>query len=409
MKLFKKKKKHVLFLYGLFTLALVVLGFFSVYLWISAMNDYKWANEYIYAKKDDWIVTNQANGRSNPFYIYSLFNRPVTLISMLNKKDSKIIQDNIVYVEDLWAKREIGIGSVKEENYAYLINCNTFESGWNSDYSNINKNNINLKSVKWLQKESKDSPEHYKNMCQLIITHEEVDPIIRQQKDLVAMYLNSIHSTRKRVDVLYDLMAPLGPFDPISKPEETKNARDLVNLLFGYYSAKFEIDSEIVPGYFATSPLRFADNFDETDYFKKSKNELNDIARVVERDTNISILASWKASIYRINNSFGDTERNFYWEVIEQNSPYYKYKIRNKNEKVESNYLLDQMKELGIQVLYKCEDKIIFIITGTSNNAFGYIYNAPSSKDINCGLLANRFSIVKDVAIDDKWRYWIAN
>ncbi len=196
------KKKYILFI------ALILFLLLGVYQFFAAIKDYSWSREYINVRKDKWFVITQANGRSNPFYIYSLFNQPISLISMINKGESKRIKDNIIYVEDLWARREIGLGTVGEESFYYLINCDTYESGWNSDYSNINKDKIDIKSVKWLSKESEDSHEHYREICDYVNVRAEIEPTIQQQKKLVTMYLNTLPTTKSRVEVFYDLMAP---------------------------------------------------------------------------------------------------------------------------------------------------------------------------------------------------------
>lgn len=388
---------------------LVILILFIIYIFFAAVHDYKWSEEYIATKKDNWSVIALANPQSNPFYIYSLFNPPVTLITMLNKNESKIIQGKIIYVRDLWARREIGTGKVKEETFPYLIDCTTYKSGWNSDYSNIDKNNIDLKTVKWLD-ESEGSEEHYKAICDKFLTHKTLEPIINSQKELASMYLKAIPTTKGRIAILYDLMAPLGPFDPISTMEEAKNSKEIINLLFGFYSSEFKIGSEVEPGYFATSPLRFAQSFDHDRYFKEYKSKLNALAQMVQNNQHISVVGNWKSSIYRINNDFGDTKRDYYWQINESN-PYFTYKIDDEfaTNKNEFKDIFKQMEDLGINVVYKCEDKVIFIVTGTSNNAYGFIYNATSAKDINCGLLSDRFNVVKAQEMDSQWRYWIAN
>lgn len=66
------------------------------------------------------------------------------------------------------------------------------------------------------------------------------------------------------------------------------------------------------------------------------------------------------------------------------------------------------MAKMKIQSVYKCEDKVIVVVDGLSDNAFGYIYNTKSGSDVNCGVLKGRFRVYKDEVITDKWRFWFA-
>jgi len=81
-------------------------------------------------------------------------------------------------------------------------------------------------------------------------------------------------------------------------------------------------------------------------------------------------------------------------------------KILQRNSFVMKN-VSKAMTASSINAVYKCADVIIVILGGVTNNAFGYIHGADSAEEVNCGLLTDRFEIIKDEKMDTNWRYWI--
>ncbi len=249
------------------------------------------------------------------------------------------------------------------------------------------------------------------------IIESQVNNIYKNQVNIADLYLNENLTAERKKAIFFDLMAPLGALDPIANPQKTPYARQIVNFLFGKYAKQFGI-SEIDVQPLVEAPLRYASNFDEIQYFKKYKSQLDIFAVTFENDNKLNILSYWATSLYRVNNYFGDADRAFAWEVVQNETPFYEYKDISKEsgnattrnltiEKYQN--LVNQLYDIEIESIYKCDDKIIFIIAGTSNNALGLIYNSTTANEINCGVLGGRFKLIKETKLDNKWRYWVAN
>ncbi len=250
-----------------------------------------------------------------------------------------------------------------------------------------------------------------------VAIYSQASSIISNQSQIAELYLNAnLNAERKRA-IFFDLMAPLGALDPIANPKKTPYVREIVNFLFGRYSRDFGIPANDVQP-LVEAPLRYASSFNEKEYFKKYKSQLETYASTFENDSKLEILSYWATSIHRVNNYFGDADRAFGWEVIQNDTPFYEYKNISKesvNDSIRNitvqKYvdLVNQLYDIEIESIYKCNNHLIFIISGTSNNALGLIYNSTASDGINCGLLEGRFKVIKDLKLDDKWRYWVAN
>ena len=257
----------------------------------------------------------------------------------------------------------------------------------------------------------------YKDDPHQLAIESQAKSIINNQSQIAELYMNAnLNAERKRA-IFFDLMAPLGALDPIANPKKTPYVRQIVNFLFGKYSKEFGIPvNDVQP--LVEAPLRYASTFNEKDYFRKYKSQLETYASTFENDNNLEILSYWATSIHRVNNYFGDADRTFVWDVEKNESPFYEYKnifkesvsdsIRNITIQKYIN-LVNQLYDIEIESIYKCNNHVIFIISGTSNNALGLIYNSTLSDEINCGLLEGRFKVIKDLKLDDKWRYWVAN
>lgn len=257
---------------------------------------------------------------------------------------------------------------------------------------------------------SKDDPEQ-------VAIESQTSSVISNQSQIVELYLQANLNAEQKRAIFFDLMAPLGALDPIANPNKTPYVRQIVNFLFGKYSREFGIPVNDVQS-LVEAPLRYASTFNEKEYFRKYNNQLETYVSTFENDSDLQILSYWATSLHRVNNYFGDADRAFVWDVEKNESPFYEYKNISKESVSDSirnitvqKYvdLVNQLYNIEIESIYKCNNRLIFIISGTSNNALGLIYNSTSSDEINCGLLEGRFKVIKDLKLDDKWRYWVAN
>ncbi|HSW96843.1 MAG TPA: hypothetical protein VLF89_03380 [Candidatus Saccharimonadales bacterium] len=265
-------------------------------------------------------------------------------------------------------------------------------------------------------KQAKDAPVG-KSDPQLLYIRREVNTINYLQKDVVSLYLPLKIARQDKIKIFYDLMGPLGGFDPIAKPKEIQNIHAIINYLYGYTFNLFDFPLDEA-GYSVTAPLRYENDFDAEAYFKENKQHLDNFAQTFLTDNSLTILGIGQSSIYRINNYFGDTKREFYWKTMITDKPYFSYKIvhQKDNSEIQTilelkktyNSILQQMTNVDIQAMYKCEDKVIIIIDGLSDNAFGYVYHATDARDVNCGVLSGRFRIFKNQKMDGQWTYWAA-
>lgn len=244
----------------------------------------------------------------------------------------------------------------------------------------------------------------------------ETDDILTRQKSIRNFYTSQPLDEQTKAMVFYELMGPLGGLDPIEKPAEIKDVHATVNFLFGAYFGVFHFPTDEA-GYAATAPIRNESDFDEKDFFNKNKSTLEQLAETFENDNNLHILNWGYSTNYRINDYFGDDVRKFYWKISTDTSPFYSYEVVQPDSKdyealvslkKEYGMLINKMAGMKIQSVYTCDDKVIIIVDGLSDNAFGYIYNAQSASEVNCGVLKGRFRIYSDEVIADKWRFWFA-
>lgn len=245
------------------------------------------------------------------------------------------------------------------------------------------------------------------------------DAIISSQQEIVNSYIDLNLPLKRKIEVLFDLMAPLGVLDPIANPNSVEYVPDTLNYMFGVYSKKFGIPEENVVGLQA-SVFRYANQFNEREYFEENKDALNSVAKTFETSDDLEVLGYWATSTYRINHLFGDIEKAFTWEAVKTEKPFFEYKNFTNNPNIQTKDItgvpiekymptLGKISDIEMESVYECEDKIIFILAGTSDNALGYIYNSSSTNEVNCGYLKGRFNLLADKPIDDKWRFWVAN
>ncbi len=244
----------------------------------------------------------------------------------------------------------------------------------------------------------------------------ERNKVLVHQRNILELYRKVNFGPNEITQVFIDLMAPLGPLNPIYK-EGNENDTKLINFLFGAYGAQLAIsESDVID--LAKVPLILARGFSESKFFTVSRNDLNKLKDSFLADSETKTIGIWHSSIYRINDYFGDPKRKIYWQE-ESEGRYVTYSnIATDEAKLSQEHInllqkniekIEGMKKMYISTLYKCNGKLILIFSGTSNNAFGLIYGASSSKEINCGVLKGRFRIIKDTKLDDQWRFWVAN
>ncbi|MFA6571890.1 MAG: signal peptidase I [Bacteroidota bacterium] len=241
--------------------------------------------------------------------------------------------------------------------------------------------------------------------------------IIESQKKLADLYLSLDLKSDRKEAVFFDLMAPLGVLDPIASATAELPVKDISNFLFGYYAKKFgytqneAIDLAALPITYGTQ------KFDPMDYFSKNKNKLETLSNLAQKDTKLTIISLWSTNIIRINNYFMDTNSKHVWELKTGKEKFYDYKnmdiydtygprsMETLFRKYDSAFKM--LADAEVQTIYFCDGKVIIFMGGTANNAFGYIRNAVSADEVNCGLLNNRFRIAKDISIAEGWRYWV--
>lgn len=245
--------------------------------------------------------------------------------------------------------------------------------------------------------------------------NKEVDNIEPRQKQIIDFYNSLELDKQTKIQIFYELMGPLGGLDPIASPSALPDIHATINYLYGVNFNNFNFPKDEVL-YSVTAPIRHEQNFNVVGFFNKNKITLSALASVFNNDTELNALSLGYSTNYKINNYFGDDIRNYYWVIyLDPNtSPYYSYRVLSKNNKeiisLRKKYdpIFKALDILKLQTIYKCEDKVIFIVDGLADNAFGYIYNSKDSNEVNCGAL-NRFRIKKDIYLNEKWRFWSAN
>jgi hypothetical protein len=243
--------------------------------------------------------------------------------------------------------------------------------------------------------------------------------IIESQKVITHHYLELDLPPDQKEAVFYDLMSPLGALDPFAANLQSVPVKKIVNFLFGYYGKKFGIAEKRVLN-IAQSTITFGLNvYDPVTEFTQNKSHFESISKKMQADSQIQLIGSWAIAVFRVNNYFGDINRNLVWEIKSSNGSFYNYSTiqTTKVQTLESQKasqllnryksLYDETANLSIHTAYFCNGRTIIIMGGTSNNAFGYIHNATNKDDVNCGLLQNRFRIVKYLPLDSNWHYWV--
>ena len=246
--------------------------------------------------------------------------------------------------------------------------------------------------------------------------------IMESQNDLAQRYYDLDLTPKEKVALFYDLMSPLGAFDPFAQNLESVPVKDITNFLYGAYGKKFGLDEQTVLNLPKIATSFGTDSYDPKIEFTPNMDKYESISKQMESNDEIKLIGSWVISVYRVNNYFGDIKRNFIWEINSNNeSPFFTYSpvqdvtkdFAGSKERLalQTKYkkLYKETVDLSIHTAYFCNGKTIIIIGGTANNAIGYIHNATSKDDVNCGLLHDRFRIIKFIQIAPNWNYWVGN
>src|SRR3989344_997092 len=261
-------------------------------------------------------------------------------------------------------------------------------------------------------------------------------PSATQSAKVITTLRDILNSQEKMVDALmanqhgidkewrfFDLMAPLGVLDPYaSENSSRKDGAALMNQLFGYYGSKYEIsESRIFE--LVELPLSYAtQNFDVDDYFKQNQSKLNDIQSLVDARPDLKILAYWTSGVGRVNETF-NAEIGFWKQdgvsggfidlsnvsvatTNQETQKVYNTSSIAKLDPQETVGIVDKMASINVTIVYKCAGKTIYIMGSTADNASGFLRNGTVASDVNCGLLANRFEIVKEKQLDNDWIFW---
>lgn len=252
-----------------------------------------------------------------------------------------------------------------------------------------------------------------------ILTEKQFKVVESSQVKFVKFYSNLKVSPDQKAKSLLALMAPLGVLDPIANPSKISEKDALLNYIFGAYSKEFGIPEEDVVKLAAIS-LTYANTFNEDEFFAENSEYLSNLVVLLSSYPELHVMGYWPNYTYRINNYFGDANLNLLWEVEDDGGLFYSYKeihtASTSAPLIERRYaikdygpLTQVMAALSVETIYKCEDKTILVINGVVDNAFGLIYNAKSAESVNCGLFEDRFNIIYDKPLSNKWRYWVAN
>jgi len=248
--------------------------------------------------------------------------------------------------------------------------------------------------------------------------------ILKSHAPIVEKLMEGLEG-EKRVSRYMDLFSPLGVLD--INADENGNGKVLPkveNIEFGYFFNMTKYTDEELEKV-ATSPLSFASTkFNQKDYFLINKEDLITLRETTAGMQSLKVIGLWSSGLRRINDVFIDYEKKLIWKLPRKGVSYDFDTITmhsalditaNNPDMAELQgidlnkitLLFDTMQSLSVSTIYKCKDVTIFILGGVINNAFGFVYNAKSASEVNCGLLENKFEIVKDEAMDTEWRYWI--
>ncbi len=249
-----------------------------------------------------------------------------------------------------------------------------------------------------------------------------VDEIIDTQKPLLDLYkpeFETLTDGEQRL-FLMNSFTPLGIFDPFQNPDSEVNVKGLSNYLLGYYAGgnRFDVALEEVQG-MANQTIYYGEEvFEAESFYTKNQEQLTKLVESMKFLDDVYVVADFGSGLSRYNNFYGDSRLSQYWHVPESEANFYGEITFLSNDTlplareltdvvVRSEPVHQIMLDLDIESVYVCDRKIIMIIAGIANNALGYVYNAKSAEEVNCGVLKDRFRISKAVTVGDNWIYWV--
>lgn len=249
-----------------------------------------------------------------------------------------------------------------------------------------------------------------------------VDEIVDAQKPLLDLYKPELVTLSNDEHWLFLMNAftPLGIFDPFQFPDEQVDVKGLSNFLLGYYSweSRFNFDIDEVQALVNRTIYYGHEGFEADSFFIENHEQFSALVESMEFLDDVYIVADFGSGLSRYNNFYGDSRLGEFWYVPQT----------NENFNGEITFLSDEtlslakeltdivvrsepvhriMLDLDVESVYKCDEKIILIIAGISNNALGYVYNAGNAGEVNCGILSDRFRISKEVSVGERWTYWV--
>lgn len=254
-----------------------------------------------------------------------------------------------------------------------------------------------------------------KETTQSLKTITTIQDIFESQEKVADALMAEQSSSADKESRFLDLMAPLGVLDPYATESSSrKDAAALMNQMFGWYGTKYGLSEDRILE-LVERPLSYAMvNFDVDDYFKQNKSILDDIYSRVNSDANLKILAFWSSGIERVNDTF-NAEVGF-WKQDKTSGDFIdlsNVKFADSNTQTESLTdsiatlaTIQKMADINVTIAYKCSGRTILIMGATADNASGFIRNGNAS-DVNCGLLASRFDIIKELKLDGDWTFWV--
>ncbi len=130
--------------------SLIVIFFVGFWV-LSAWSDYTWEERYLGAKGNNALVFSKQANVIDPLYFYTLFVTPVTRIGFVLRSDVVKKGDDVYFVREIWANKEIG-GDTTEEEFRYFIDCKNKKDGWlyeDGKSENAPSADIDQSRVRW--------------------------------------------------------------------------------------------------------------------------------------------------------------------------------------------------------------------------------------------------------------------
>jgi hypothetical protein len=237
-------------------------------------------------------------------------------------------------------------------------------------------------------------------------------------------------------DQVLDYLAPLGALDPYADEKGTfqispegRSIGKVQNIQYGYFTARAGM-RQVQADQYINAVLNVGDTFDYKKYWFEAKYFYVGFDNRFSRLQKVYVLGDWISGVQRINSVFSDDVDK--WKYGRNDTPFYDFsqvtdtlsadgkKIIDQelnsyyvepNDEAVVDDLLNQMQQMKLAVVYKCEGKTIFMLYGLANNSFGFIKNSTSKDDLYCGLLRGRYTVEKYEPLEGEggWAYYVTN